>query len=168
MPTAGVNRWIRLDKLDPLLHKRLCSYRQRESLFTSTGGVLDFAEPSKQRALHETVGSVVSSFARAHYAESAWQSPLQEELWRDFGKAGFIGINVPREYGGSGDEFVEVGAVTKETAAAAPRCSSWSCQSPKRSRWRYQAGFRQMHGRCLWTHHQRLLNEVCGDRRGVA
>ncbi len=79
---------------------------------------MDFAESAEQRALRETIRAVATPFGGARYAESARQSAPQEELWRELGKLGFIGINVPSEYGGGGGGLVELAAVTEETAAA--------------------------------------------------
>ena len=39
-------------------------------------------------------------------------------LWRDLGKAGFIGINVPEEFGGGGAGMAELALVAEESAAA--------------------------------------------------
>ena len=39
-------------------------------------------------------------------------------LWSDLGKAGFIGINVPEEFGGGGAGMSELALVAEESAAA--------------------------------------------------
>ena len=41
----------------------------------------------------------------------------QNELWADLGKRGFIGINVPEQYGGGGAGMAELAVVAEESAA---------------------------------------------------
>src|SRR4051794_41706445 len=70
------------------------------------------------QALRKTVGDITSRFGGAYYARHAEAHEPCDELWSALGDAGFIGINVPEEYGGGGAGLRELAAVCEETAAA--------------------------------------------------
>ena len=60
-------------------------------------------------------------------------------LWTDLGKAGFIGINVPAEFGGGGAGMAELAMVAEESAAAGLPAAD-RCWCPARSASRSCAG----------------------------
>jgi alkylation response protein AidB-like acyl-CoA dehydrogenase len=78
---------------------------------------MDFAESPELTALRKTVGQIAGRYGGAYYAARAARHEPLTELWTDLARAGFIGINVPEEYGGGGGGLVELSIVCEEIAA---------------------------------------------------
>jgi len=78
----------------------------------------DFAEPSEYADLRAAIRDITLRHGPAEYAEHGRTSTPMAALWGDLGKAGFIGINVPAEYGGGGAGMAELAMVAEESAAA--------------------------------------------------
>jgi len=78
----------------------------------------DFAEPSEYADLRAAIRDITMSHGPAEYAEHGRTGTPMSGLWEDLGKAGFIGINVPAEYGGGGAGMAELAMVAEESAAA--------------------------------------------------
>jgi alkylation response protein AidB-like acyl-CoA dehydrogenase len=78
---------------------------------------VDFAETDEHRALRTAVAEIARDFGPAYYAEHAARREPCQELWQALGQAGFIGVNIPEEYGGGGGGLVELEIVCEEIAA---------------------------------------------------
>ncbi len=78
---------------------------------------MDFTSNVEHTALRDAVMAVTRSFGGAYYAEHAEQGLPTGELWRALGKQGFIGVNVPEEFGGGGGGLSELAVVCEATAA---------------------------------------------------
>ena len=68
--------------------------------------------------LRAAVREITLAHGPAEFADHARTGHPQSGLWSDLGKAGFIGINVPAEYGGGGAGMSELVVVAEELAAA--------------------------------------------------
>ena len=79
---------------------------------------MDFAEPEEHRALRAAVAGIAAKFGPRYYAERAAARRPCAELWQALGDAGFIGVNIPEEYGGGGGGLTELALVCEEIAAA--------------------------------------------------
>ena len=79
---------------------------------------MDFSEPAEHAMLRSAVAAVSSDFGHEYFARQVKADGHQTELWQALGKAGFIGVNLPEEYGGGGGGIAELAIVTEETAAA--------------------------------------------------
>ncbi|MGZ4506473.1 MAG: acyl-CoA dehydrogenase family protein [Blastococcus sp.] len=78
---------------------------------------MDFTETAEMQALRATVSGITAKFGGAYYARKAEAHEPCDELWAALAEAGFIGINVPEEYGGGGAGLSELAAVCEEIAA---------------------------------------------------
>jgi alkylation response protein AidB-like acyl-CoA dehydrogenase len=78
---------------------------------------VDFAETDEHRDLRAAVAAIASSFGPGYYAEHAAARRPCTELWSQLADAGFIGVNVPGEYGGGGGGIGELSIVGEELAA---------------------------------------------------
>ena len=78
---------------------------------------MDFAETVEDQALRKTVAEIAGRFGGAYYAARAQAREPCAELWQALGEAGFIGVNLPEEYGGGGGGLAQLAIVCEETAA---------------------------------------------------
>lgn len=79
---------------------------------------MDFTTPEEHLALREAVRNICSEFGQDYYVERAEKREPTEEVWEALGTYGFIGINIPEEYGGGGAGMEELALVCEESAAA--------------------------------------------------
>jgi alkylation response protein AidB-like acyl-CoA dehydrogenase len=79
---------------------------------------MDFTPSDEHVMLREAVGAIASKFGHDYYVAKAHADERTEELWHAMGEAGFLGVNVPEEYGGGGGGITELALVSEELAAA--------------------------------------------------
>ncbi|MFC5911047.1 acyl-CoA dehydrogenase family protein [Streptacidiphilus monticola] len=79
---------------------------------------MSFVETEEQRALRATVARLGEKYDYLGYAlpKARAGEPLTE-LWREAGKLGLLGVNLPAEYGGGGAGIYELALVQEELAA---------------------------------------------------
>ncbi len=78
----------------------------------------DFSESVEELAIRDAVRQITSPYGGKDFAEHGSRSEPQDKLWNELGDAGFIGINVPAEFGGGGAGMAELAIVAEESAAA--------------------------------------------------
>ena len=78
---------------------------------------MDFLESPEHRALRDAVGAVTDKYGSDYFAQRATAGASTTELWTDLAAHGFIGINLPEEFGGGGAGMTELAIVCEETAA---------------------------------------------------
>lgn len=78
---------------------------------------MDFSLSDEHAGLIETVGRITDRFGHDYYVQHATDHEPCDEIWQALGEAGFIAVNVPEEYGGSGGGLQELALVCEETAA---------------------------------------------------
>ena len=61
---------------------------------------MDFTESDELQMLREAVGSIAAKFGHEYYVEKAHADERTDELWNAVAEQGFLGVNVPEEYGG--------------------------------------------------------------------
>ncbi len=76
-----------------------------------------FTESEERRALRTEVAKLASSYGREYFTEKARNGEKTTELWLEIGKQGFLGTNIPEEYGGGGGGIGDTAAVCEELAA---------------------------------------------------
>ncbi len=79
---------------------------------------MDFTQSDEHVMLREAVRAIASKFGHEYYVAKARADERTEELWHAVGEAGFLGVNVPEEYGGGGMGITELALVSEELAAA--------------------------------------------------
>ena len=79
---------------------------------------LHFDEGDELRALRAAVADLGSRYGQAYFLEQARSGGRTDALWAEAGKAGFLGVNLPEEYGGGGGGMVELSIVLEELGAA--------------------------------------------------
>ena len=76
-----------------------------------------FSETEERRELRAQVARLAGKYGREWFTEKARAGEKTTELWLEIGKFGYLGINIPEEYGGGGGGIGDVAAVCEELAA---------------------------------------------------
>jgi len=79
---------------------------------------VNFTETDEQVALRAAVAELGRKYGYAYFTRQARSGGRLTELWQEAGKLGFIGVNLPAEYGGGGAGLYELSIVLEELAAA--------------------------------------------------
>jgi len=79
---------------------------------------VNFTETDEQQALRAAVAELGREYGYAYYTRQARQGGRLTELWQEAGKLGFLGVNLPAEYGGGGAGLYELAIVLEELATA--------------------------------------------------
>ncbi|MEO9139790.1 MAG: acyl-CoA dehydrogenase family protein [Jatrophihabitans sp.] len=79
---------------------------------------MNFSETEEQIALRKAAGELGRRYGHDYTAPRARAREPLTELWNEAGKSGFIGLNLPEEYGGGGAGMYELSIVGEELNAA--------------------------------------------------
>jgi hypothetical protein len=79
---------------------------------------VDFRETEEQIALRKAVADLGKRYGHDYTAPRARAREPLTELWQETGRSGFIGLNLPEEYGGGGAGMYELAIVGEELNAA--------------------------------------------------
>ncbi|MDT5256008.1 MAG: hypothetical protein QOD10_1088 [Mycobacterium sp.] len=71
----------------------------------------------EHKAIRETVAGIAARYGVQYYTERARSGGGIDELWKDLGTAGLLGLHLPEEYGGGGGGMAEAVVVVEELAA---------------------------------------------------
>ena len=77
-----------------------------------------FIESEDRKSLRKAVSEWASSYGSEYYLKKARAQEHTDELWSEAGKLGFLGVNLPEEYGGGGAGMYELSLVMEEMSAA--------------------------------------------------
>jgi alkylation response protein AidB-like acyl-CoA dehydrogenase len=77
-----------------------------------------FSESEERRALRKAVADLGKQYGGEWFLRKARGGEKTAELWDEAGKLGYLGVNVPEEYGGGGGNIGDLAAVAEELAAA--------------------------------------------------
>ncbi|WP_030239118.1 acyl-CoA dehydrogenase family protein [Streptomyces sp. NRRL S-350] len=75
-------------------------------------------ETPERRALRQAVGDLGRRYGSAYYLAKARAGEPADELWAEAGKAGYLGVNLPAEYGGGGGGITDLAIVLEELGTA--------------------------------------------------
>ncbi|MGW1027373.1 acyl-CoA dehydrogenase family protein [Streptomyces sp. NPDC002577] len=75
-------------------------------------------ETEEHRALRAAVAALGRRYGRDHITRTVDEGTYPTELWQEAAKLGYIGVNLPEEYGGGGGGIAELSIVLEELGAA--------------------------------------------------
>ena len=84
-----------------------------------------FTESEERQELRKQVARLAAKYGREWFTEKARAGEKTTELWLEIGKNGYLGINIPEEYGGGGGGIGDVAACLLYTSPS-PRDISGS------------------------------------------
>jgi alkylation response protein AidB-like acyl-CoA dehydrogenase len=76
-----------------------------------------FTETEERTALRAAVAKLAGGYGRDYFVQKARSGGKTTDLWLEIGKHGYLGVNIPEEYGGGGGGIGDVAAVCEELAA---------------------------------------------------
>ena len=76
-----------------------------------------FIESPERQALRKSVAALAANYGSEYYLGKARSGGNTDELWSEAGQLGFIGVNLPEEYGGGGAGLYELALVMEELSA---------------------------------------------------
>jgi alkylation response protein AidB-like acyl-CoA dehydrogenase len=76
-----------------------------------------FTETEERQELRKAVRKLAGKYGREWFTEKARSGEKTTELWLEVGRNGYLGINIPEEYGGGGGGIGDIAAVCEELAA---------------------------------------------------
>ena len=79
---------------------------------------MDFLESEDQGLLRKSVQKIAGKYGHEYYARESHSGGKADALWGELAEGGFLGINLPLEYGGGGLGIYELAMVCEELAAA--------------------------------------------------
>ncbi|MFD6528786.1 acyl-CoA dehydrogenase family protein [Streptomyces sp. NPDC060184] len=75
-------------------------------------------ESAEHQALRAAVAALGKRYGRAYLTSVVAEGRHTDELWSDAAKSGYLGVNLPEEYGGGGAGMAELSIVLEELGAA--------------------------------------------------
>ena len=72
---------------------------------------MSFVETAERADLRASVAALATKYGQDYFRECAREGRKTDELWSEAGKLGFIGVNLPEEYGGGGAGMYELSIV---------------------------------------------------------
>jgi alkylation response protein AidB-like acyl-CoA dehydrogenase len=85
---------------------------------TTAPPVLPLVDSDEMALLRETVSGICSQYGREYTREKVESGESCTELWDDLASRGYLGVNLPEEYGGGGLGMTALAAVGEEIIAA--------------------------------------------------
>jgi alkylation response protein AidB-like acyl-CoA dehydrogenase len=79
---------------------------------------MDFDPTPEQEQLRDAVRALGRRYGHSYFVAKAKAGEHTTELWQEAGKLGYLGVNIPVEYGGGGGGITELAIVCEELAAA--------------------------------------------------
>ncbi|QWF22021.1 acyl-CoA/acyl-ACP dehydrogenase [Nocardioides sp. LMS-CY] len=76
-----------------------------------------FSESEERQELRKAVARLAGKYGREWFTAKARSGEKTTELWLEIARNGYLGINIPEEYGGGGGGIGDIAAVCEELAA---------------------------------------------------
>jgi alkylation response protein AidB-like acyl-CoA dehydrogenase len=74
-------------------------------------------DSEEHKAIRESVAGIAQRYGAQYFIERGRKGQDIEELWKDLGATGLLGVHLPEEYGGGGGGMAEAVVVVEELAA---------------------------------------------------
>jgi alkylation response protein AidB-like acyl-CoA dehydrogenase len=84
---------------------------------TAAPASLPLLPTEEERLLRSTVAGIVKRYGNEYYRKMSDAGEPMRELWAELGAGGYLGLNLPEEYGGAGAGLTEAAVVVEETCA---------------------------------------------------
>lgn len=79
-------------------------------------------ESEEHQALRKAVSALGKRYGRDYLTRVIAEGRHPTELWSEAGKLGYLGVNLPEEYGGGGGGIAELSIVLEELGASGSPC----------------------------------------------
>lgn len=79
---------------------------------------MSFVEDAERRALRQAIADVGGRYGYEYFLRKARAGEYVSELWAEAGKLGYLGVNIPEQYGGGGSGMAELSIVLEELGGA--------------------------------------------------
>jgi alkylation response protein AidB-like acyl-CoA dehydrogenase len=79
---------------------------------------MNFVESQERQALRRAVAELAGRYGRDYVRRQVRKGEHLDELWREAGKLGLLGVNLPERYGGGGGGIYDLSLVLEEFAAS--------------------------------------------------
>jgi alkylation response protein AidB-like acyl-CoA dehydrogenase len=79
---------------------------------------MSFTESDERRALRAAVAELGARYGHEYVVRQVRKGEHLDELWAEAGKQGFLGVNLPEQYGGGGGGMYDLSLVLEELSAA--------------------------------------------------
>jgi alkylation response protein AidB-like acyl-CoA dehydrogenase len=79
---------------------------------------MNYVESPERQQLRAAVRAFAANYGREYFVRKARAGEKTTELWAEAGRLGYLGVNLPEEYGGGGGGLGDLAAVCEELAAA--------------------------------------------------
>ncbi|MBX7264803.1 acyl-CoA dehydrogenase [Micromonospora sp. Llam7] len=79
---------------------------------------MSFDLSAEQEQLRDAVRSLGRRYGHSYFVAKAKAGEHTTELWHEAGQLGYLGVNIPTEYGGGGGGITDLAIVCEELAAA--------------------------------------------------
>ena len=79
---------------------------------------MNYEESEERRQLRAAVRAFAAKYGREYFVGKARAGEKTSELWAEAGRLGYLGVNLPAEYGGGGGGLGDLAAVCEELAAS--------------------------------------------------
>jgi alkylation response protein AidB-like acyl-CoA dehydrogenase len=79
---------------------------------------VDFQPSPEQELLREAVARIAGKYGHEYFQAKTRDQEKPDELWKELGQSGYLGVHLPPAYGGGGMGIAELTIVCEEVAAA--------------------------------------------------
>src|ERR1700694_4908633 len=90
-------------------------------------GALNFDLSDDQQTIRKAVAELASSFNEEYWLQKDSEHEFPWEFYKAFADAGWLGVCVPEEYGGSGLGILEASLILEEVSASGGGLNRASC-----------------------------------------